>query len=160
MSEEKMEVSRRKIIGYGWIVTTAVVIGELIAGTFALLWPKIKGRGAEKILIAGKVADFPVGKVALFRKERIFVIRMDRGLLAVSAVCTHLHCVVRWTETKREFECPCHGGKYNVKGEVIAGPPPRPLDIYPIEIVADKIVVDTSKVVKRKKFDPSQLVPV
>lgn len=159
MTEEEKGVSRRKIIGYGWIAATAVVVGELIGGTFAFLWPKVKGKRFEKILIAGKIDDFHVGKIVHFRKERVFVNRMDKGFLALSAVCTHLRCVVRWTGPKNMFECPCHGGKFNAVGEVLAGPPPRPLDIYPIKIAEDKIVVDTSKAVKRKKFRRSQLVP-
>nr|NIM96637.1 Rieske 2Fe-2S domain-containing protein [candidate division Zixibacteria bacterium] len=78
--------------------------------------------------------------------------------LAFSAICTHLRCIVRWTEAKNVFECPCHGAKFNAVGEVVEGPPPRPMDIYPIEIVEDNIVVDTSKATQREKFERSQLV--
>lgn len=158
MSEEERGISRRKLIGYGWIAATAIVAAELIGGTLAYLWPKIKGKRAEKLLIAGKIDDFHVGKIVLFRKEKVFINRMDKGFLAMSAVCTHLRCVVRWTEPKNMFECPCHGGKFSPVGEVLEGPPPRPLDIFPIEIVEDKIVVDTSKLVQRRKFQRSQLV--
>ena len=158
MIEEKRGISRRKIIGYGWIAATAVIVGELTGGTLAYLWPKIKGKKGEKILVAGKIDDFQVGKVVPFRKEKVFINRMDKGFLAFSAVCTHLRCIVRWTEPKRVFECPCHGATFSPVGEVLKGPPPRPMDIYPIEIVEDKIVVDTSKVIKRKKFHRSQLV--
>jgi cytochrome b6-f complex iron-sulfur subunit len=83
---------------------------------------------------------------------------MDKGFLAFSAVCTHLNCIVRWNELKKVFECPCHGATFNAVGEVLEGPPPRPMDIYPIEIVEDKIVVDTRKAKKREKFHRSQLV--
>ena len=158
MTEEERGISRRKLIGYGWIAATAVIVGELIGGTLAYLWPKVKGKTAKKILIAGKVNDIPVGTVALFRKEKVFINRMDKGFLAFSAVCTHLACIVRWNDLKKVFECPCHGATFNAVGEVLEGPPPRPMDIYPIEIVEDKIVVDTSKVIKRKKFHRSQLV--
>ncbi len=158
MTEEERGISRRKIIGYGWIAATAVVVGELIGGTLAFLWPKVRGEKAKKLLIAGKVDDFPVGEVALFRKEKVFIYRMDKGFLAFSAICTHLRCIVRWTESKEIFECPCHGAKFNAVGEVLVGPPPRPMDIYPIEVLEDNIVVDTSKATQRKKFDRSQLL--
>lgn len=157
MAEEERGISRRRLIGYGWIAATFIVAGELIGGTLAYLWPKMKGERGERILIAGKIDDFPVGKIHLFRKERVFINRMDKGFLAFSAICTHLRCVVRWTEPKKVFECPCHGAVFNSVGEVLTGPPPRPMDIYPIKIVEDKIVVDTSKAIQRKKFDPSQL---
>jgi len=158
MTEEERGISRRKIIGYGWIAATAVIVGELIGGTLAFLWPKVRGEKAEKLLIAGKVDDLPEGKMTIFRKEKVFINRTDRGFLALSAICTHLRCVVRWTEPKKVFECPCHGAKFNAVGEVLEGPPPRPMDRYPIEIVEDKIVVDTTKAIQRKKFHRSELV--
>jgi len=158
MAEEEKGISRRKLIGYGWIAATAVIIGELTAGTLAYLWPKVKGKRAKTILIAGKVNDFPVGKVLLFRKEKIFINRMDKGFLAFSAVCTHLACIVRWNDPKKVFECPCHGATFSAVGEVLEGPPPRPMDLYPIEIVEDKIVVDARKAIRRDKFHKSQLV--
>ncbi len=160
MAEGNRGVSRRKIIGYGWIAATTVIVGELIGGTFAYLWPKVRGERAERLLIPGKVEDFQVGKMAIFRKEKVFINRTDEGLLAMSAICTHLRCVVRWTEPKNIFECPCHGAEFNTVGEVLAGPPPRPLDIYPIKIAENKIVVETNKAIQRKKFDPTQLIRV
>ncbi len=158
MAEEERGISRRKLIGYGWLAATAVIVGELIGGTLAYLWPKIKEKPGEKILIAGKIDDFQVGKVVLFRKEKVFINRMAEGFMAMSAICTHLRCVVRWTEPREVFECPCHGAKFNPVGEVLEGPPPRPMDLYPIEIVEDKIVVDINKPIQRKSYHRSQLV--
>jgi cytochrome b6-f complex iron-sulfur subunit len=160
MAEEDRGISRRKMIGYGWIAATAVIAGELMGGTLAYLWPKARGEKAAKLLIAGKVDDFHVEKMAIFRKEKVFINRMDDGLLAMSAICTHLRCIVRWNEQKKVFDCPCHGAHFNAVGEVLAGPPPRPLDIHSVKSVGEKIVVDTSKVIKRKKFDRTQLLRV
>jgi cytochrome b6-f complex iron-sulfur subunit len=47
---------------------------------------------------------------------------------ALTAVCTHLGCVVQWQEGKGEFLCPCHGGRFSAAGAVLGGPPPRPLE--------------------------------
>ena len=46
---------------------------------------------------------------------------------ALSAVCTHLGCNVRWRPEDSKFACPCHEGFYDANGDVISGPPPRPL---------------------------------
>lgn len=46
---------------------------------------------------------------------------------ALSAVCTHLGCNVRWRPEDSKFACPCHAGFYDANGDVISGPPPRPL---------------------------------
>ena len=151
-------ISRRKLIGYAWIAAGALAIGELIFGTFAFLWPRKKENKGEKILIAGKAQDFRVGDVVYFRKERVFVGRTEQGFLAFSAVCTHLNCVVNWNEIQKKFECPCHGAKFNSMGEVLEGPPPRPLDLYPLKIVEEKVVIDMVGTIERRRFEPSQVI--
>jgi cytochrome b6-f complex iron-sulfur subunit len=156
----KKPISRRKFIIYAWIAAAAVVVGELIAGTFAFLWPRRKREQGEKIFVAGKVNDYKIGEVVAFRRERTFIVRLEGGFLAMSSICTHLRCIVSWNERIKEFECPCHGGKFNESGEVLTGPPPRPLDLYKLEIAKGNLVVDLERVIERKKFDPSQLVRV
>lgn len=47
---------------------------------------------------------------------------------ALSATCTHLGCQVRWDADSSRFRCPCHGGVFDAQGNVVEGPPPRPLD--------------------------------
>jgi cytochrome b6-f complex iron-sulfur subunit len=155
---DKIPISRRRFIAYAWIVAGAIVIGELMGGSFAFLWPRKRRGKEEKVFIAGKVSDFKIGEVVPFRKEKSFVIRLEGGFLAISSVCTHLHCIVNWNGVTKRFECPCHGAKFNKEGEVLEGPPPRPLDLYKLEVTAGNVVIDTEITIERKKFDPSQLV--
>ena len=143
---------------YAWIGAAVLVIGELIGGTFAFLWPRRRQAKGENLFVAGKVTDFKVGEVIPFRKEKAFVIRTEGGFLAVSGICPHLHCIVNWNEVLKKFECPCHGAKFNPMGEVLEGPPPRPLDLYKLQVVVEKLVIDTASLIERKKFDPSQWV--
>ncbi|MFQ6078814.1 MAG: ubiquinol-cytochrome c reductase iron-sulfur subunit [Thermodesulfobacteriota bacterium] len=154
-----MNISRRKFVGTAWILAGIALIGELIAGTIAFLWPRSRER-KEELFIAGKVEDFKGGSIVSFRREKLHINRLDEGFLAMSSICTHLRCIVPWVERNNLFECPCHGGKYNRVGEVVAGPPPRPLDLHPVKIVEDKIVVDIGTVIRRKKFVSSQVVSV
>ncbi len=155
---DKKPISRRRLIAYAWIGAAAIMVSELIGGTLAFLWPRRKRGREEKIFIAGKVADFKVGEVVAFRKEKTFVVRSEGGFLAMSSICPHLHCIVNWNEMTKKFECPCHGAKFNPYGEVIEGPPPRPLDLHKLEVAAGNVVIDTEMVIERKKFDPSQWV--
>ncbi len=157
---DKKPISRRRFIAYAWIVAAAVVMSELIGGTFAFLWPRRKGEKIETVFIGGKVTDFKVGEVVPLRKERTYIVRTEGGFLAISSVCTHLHCIVNWNAVIKEFECPCHGAKFNQNGEVLEGPPPRPLDLYKLQIVAGNVVVDRANPIERNKFEPSQVIKV
>lgn len=154
-----MSISRRKFIGTAWILAGAVIAGEMIAGTIAYLWPRTRER-KEKLFIAGKVEDFKVGTIVSFRKEKLYINRLNEGFLAMSSICTHLRCIAPWVEKNYRFECPCHAGVFNRVGEVVSGPPPRPLDLYPVKIVGDKVVVDTGTFIRRKKFASSQVAAV
>jgi Rieske Fe-S protein len=63
----------------------------------------------------GRVVDRGLEKVAAYRD--------DGGTLhCVSAVCTHLQCVVRWNGADRSWDCPCHGSRFDVEGRVVQGP--------------------------------------
>lgn len=62
-------------------------------------------------------------------------------LTAFSPVCTHLGCLVKWDNISKEFICACHGGKYDIDGNVIAGPPPKPLERLPFEIKDGKLYI-------------------
>ncbi len=158
MTIDKELISRRKLIVSAWIIAAIIVVGDFIGGIFAFLWPRKRKEKEEKIFVAGKVADFKVGEVVPFRKEKTFVVRLEGGFLAISSICTHLHCIVNWNAVTKRFECPCHGAKFNKQGEVLEGPPPRPLDINKIEVAAGNVVIDTGVIIERKKFDPSQLI--
>lgn len=68
------------------------------------------------------------------RKSRVFIVSSPEGIAVLSAVCSHLGCLVNYRKETREFVCPCHGGKYDIAGKNIAGPPPMPLTAYPVEV--------------------------
>ena len=72
---------------------------------------------------------------------KAFVVSSGAGLMALSPVCSHLGCLVNWNSHRREFLCPCHGGRYTMTGAVIGGPPPAPLTRLPFEIKDGKMYV-------------------
>lgn len=73
----------------------------------------------------GRPEDFPLGARHYLEGPRLFVGRDARGLYALSAVCTHLGCIVRGES--EGFACPCHGSLYDKTGRVVRGPAPRAL---------------------------------
>jgi Rieske Fe-S protein len=65
--------------------------------------------------------------------QRLAVFRDETGLLrAVSAKCTHMGCTVDWNDGEKMWNCPCHGSRYGVDGEVIRGPAAKALAPQPI----------------------------
>ncbi len=64
------------------------------------------------------------------------VVRNAGKLIAYSAVCTHLGCLVKWQQNDDTFLCPCHAGRYDINGKNISGPPPAPLPKYSVTIDA------------------------
>ena len=60
----------------------------------------------------------------------------DGALHAVSAVCTHLGCLVRWNRAESTWDCPCHGSRFDPQGRVVHGPASKVL--APKEIGAER----------------------
>lgn len=65
-------------------------------------------------------------------QQKTFYIRANKNdpskPIVLSAKCSHLGCTVAWNEEKNEFQCPCHGGRFDEHGTVLGGPPPAPLE--------------------------------
>jgi menaquinol-cytochrome c reductase iron-sulfur subunit len=70
----------------------------------------------------------------------------DDQFIAFSMNCTHLGCPVRWLADANLFMCPCHGGVFYANGSVASGPPPKPLNQYPVRVQNDEVQILTSPV--------------
>lgn len=62
--------------------------------------------------------------------EAVYVVKINNRIRALSNVCSHMQCPVRWDATLHQFLCPCHGGLYDITGNNVGGPPPKPLPEY------------------------------
>jgi len=66
----------------------------------------------------------------------VIVIRVaDGDIRAFSGTCTHLDCIVEYQNSARRIWCNCHNGEYNLQGQQVAGPPPRPLEPFRVDLV-------------------------
>ena len=100
--------------------------------------------------------DYPVG-YTFDAAHRLYVIRNANAFHVISAICTHLGCNVQWKGT--EFDCPCHGSRFNPDGTVISGPAPQPLPWFEANESPDGFLqVDTAEPVARGfRFVPPNL---
>ena len=101
-------------------------------------------RDAERTVSAGLLADYRLGEGRLVRHgvTPFYVVRLDATrVLALSAVCTHVRCILGYEPARRTLVCPCHDGRFDLSGNVLSGPPPRPLPGYPASVRAGEIFV-------------------
>jgi cytochrome b6-f complex iron-sulfur subunit len=149
-------LSRRSFLGLAFFGSLGLLLAQSVAALLNYLKPISTGGFGEEIF-AGKVEEFAIGSVNRVAAGRFYLSRTDAGLMALYQKCTHLGCAVPWVEEEGQFHCPCHGSVFNQNGEVIGGPAPRPLDIFPVTVRTGEVWVDTGKPVERNKHDPSQI---
>jgi len=103
-------------------------------------------KNSKKLRIyATNLDELPINSSKTFKdlygKDFLIIRTGEKEVKALSTVCTHLGCTVYWQSDKQRFFCPCHQGMFDVNGNVIAGPPPRKLDSYKIEIDGNNVFV-------------------
>jgi cytochrome b6-f complex iron-sulfur subunit len=152
-------ISRRNFLGLAFAGSLAALSVQWLAALVKFLQPP-KTAGFGGLVYAGRVEEFPMGSVNWVMAGRFYIVRNEAGLLAIYQKCTHLGCSVPWAEAEGQFHCPCHGSLYNQVGEVIGGPAPRPMDIFPVKIQNGEVWVDTGQPVQRSHYDPSQATEV
>jgi len=131
---------RRAFLGIclgGLTASAAVAVGYPV---YRYLAPLQKENSAGKVVIPEE--ELPAGGAKFFEyagSTAVMVRKQGGDLVALSAVCTHLGCIVQWEKEKQDFLCPCHGGRFTPEGAVISGPPPKPLAKIPF-VVANGVI--------------------
>lgn len=138
-----MEIEgRRKFLGVCLAGASVAAAAAAAYPVLRYLAPPSKGPGIEKVSFAE--TDLPEGEAKFFEfaGSSAVLVRTKTGeTIALSAVCTHLGCIVQWVKNSQSFLCPCHGGQFAVDGTVLAGPPPRPLAKLAVTVAEGKITV-------------------
>lgn len=155
--KSRKSLSRGEFLGWAWGVSLIGLFGQAGVALIDFFKPRVEPGSFGSKVVAGQVNEFPPGTVSHIPKGRFFISRLEDGkMLVLWHRCTHLGCTVPWREDEHQFHCPCHSSLFNTKGEVIGGPAPRPLDLFPMEVVNGQVVVDTSHPIERDHYDPSQ----
>ena len=137
-------VNRRRLLQFLWGGGIgASILSFLYPILSFVLPPRTQGPGSESQEV-GKAEELKPnsGRVFQFGNQPALLIRTPEGdLRAFTAVCTHLGCTVRYEPDSKVIWCPCHNGMFDLHGRNIAGPPPRPLTEYQVNLREGKIVV-------------------
>jgi cytochrome b6-f complex iron-sulfur subunit len=171
---EAIGVSRRQFFNRAAITLMSAGLGAFAAASFvAFLWPTATGGFGGKVpvgrfndIISGIrssggffyapearawITEFPAD--ALGKAEAVYqdslMPGIRSGLIASYQKCPHLGCRVPECVSSGWFECGCHGSQYNRVGEKKAGPAPRGLDHFPLEISpSGDVTIDTGVIVQ------------
>jgi len=166
MSEAKAEPSESRrgflkkliagLFGLGFLAGTWTFLRSLV--------PNVLYEPPRRFKI-GAPSNFQSG-VHFLDQHRLFVVRADNSFHAISAVCSHLGCTVKFAPFKQEkeltvrkltyrsrgeFRCACHGSMFRDEGTNFSGPAPRPLQWYRLELLPEdgQLMVDMSSQVDR-----------
>ena len=130
-----------------WLLYT---LGAAVASTVAvLLYPVARflqprpatSAGALEVAAPYKVSDLKADAEGRwpppfeFNGKPCLLVRAPNGeIRAFNAICTHVACTVEFRPAEGDIFCNCHNGVYNLNGQNVSGPPPRPLQEYKVTI--------------------------
>ena len=148
--QPKKKLGRQDFLKLG-IAAVGATIGAGIGlpAVAYVVGPALKKDQAQNWIQLGAVSKIPLGEPTLFkfkiqtqtgwivdeREVSVYILTDDgREFAALSNICTHLGCRVRWIADNQQFFCPCHNAAFDKEGNILAGPPPRPLDRFEVKV--------------------------
>ncbi|WP_029035668.1 ubiquinol-cytochrome c reductase iron-sulfur subunit [Salinimicrobium terrae] len=144
-SKRATHVSRREFAKFLGLLSGAFALSNGFIVIRAMAFPDERLEGEHFVVDADKV---PVGEMLQFEiggEDLIpyILIRLEENKWrAFEQKCTHLTCAVRYREDVNKIECPCHNGWFSADtGEVLQGPPPRPLPQLEVVVREGKVYV-------------------
>jgi Rieske Fe-S protein len=143
MAEDKNSSRRRFInilLGGGFVGW----LGSVLYPLFSFLKPPPVAEANVGSVSAGLASEIPnnSGQIVRFGRTPVILVKTEEGeFSAFSATCTHLDCIVQYRDDLRRIWCACHNGQYDLTGRNVAGPPPKPLTQYKVNIVNDEVLI-------------------
>ena len=137
-------MTRRNLLNYllgtGAFATLCAIFYPVLR---FMIPPRIVESSASSV-VAAKISEIKPneGKIFKFGSKPGILIETSSGeYRAFSAICTHLDCTVQYRSDEKLIWCACHNGRYDLTGKNIAGPPPRPLEEFTVNVRSEEIVV-------------------
>jgi len=154
---ENNQISRRNFMGFAtWAIGGLIGLGMGIPAIAYIAGPALKAKSTQEWIRLGAASKVELDTPTLFKTtiERqtgwivneedvsVYVLTENgRDFIAMSNICTHLGCRVRWISKDEKFFCPCHNAVFDKSGLVVTGPPPEPLERYEVKVEDDQLYV-------------------
>ena len=128
------------LLGAGF-VSTLVAIAYPV---WRFLIPPASGEPVTQSVVAAQASQVKLNSGMLFKfgsRPGLLIRTQEGDLQAFNAVCTHLDCTVQYKADTSQIWCACHNGLYDLSGNVVSGPPPRPLERLVVNQRGEDVVV-------------------
>ncbi len=141
-------MKRRSFLSVLIKIAGTAIGGFVLYPVARYLIPPPSPEAATRRVVAARKDELAPGSFKIFPfggQPGLLVRTADGSYRAFSAVCTHLGCTVQYRPDQKLIWCACHNGQYDLGGRNVAGPPPRPLEVYAVHESGDEIVVEKAK---------------
>jgi cytochrome b6-f complex iron-sulfur subunit len=139
-------MKRREWLLYGGLAAGSLgIVGTLINVLLKFLWPpqELLKKEKETGKVMFNVDEIPegIGKKFSYKGRPYILIKKGNEFYVLSAVCTHLGCLVDYDAGSNTLQCPCHGAIFSLNGSVLKGPAPSPLNLLPVKVEDNKVII-------------------
>ena len=129
-----------RILGTGFVSTMVAMAYPV----WRYLIPPVSGEPATQSVVAAQASQVTPNSGLLFKfgsKPGLLIRTPEGELQAFNAVCTHLECTVQYKADTSQIWCACHNGLYDLQGQNVSGPPPRPLERLVVNQRGEDVIV-------------------
>lgn len=156
-NEKDKEINRKDFLSTATFTLTGLIgLGLGIPALIYVIGPALQPEEEQNWIRLGSASKVELGTPTLFKatieRQTGWIVNQDeisfyiltengREFIAMSNICTHLGCRVRWIEDRDSFFCPCHNAEFAKDGSVVSGPPPSPLERFEVKVEDDQLFV-------------------
>ena len=129
-----------RILGTGFVSTMVAMAYPV----WRYLIPPVSCEPATQSVVAAQASQVTPNSGLLFKfgsKPGLLIRTPEGELQAFNAVCTHLECTVQYKADTSQIWCACHNGLYDLQGQNVSGPPPRPLERLVVNQRGEDVIV-------------------
>ena len=137
-------MKRRSFIDWLLGGSLTATIASVVYPIVEFLIPPAVTESQQNNIAAAKSGDLKPNTAKIFKfgsRPGILIRTQEGDFRAFSATCTHLECTVQYRDDLQRMWCACHGGQFDLNGINVAGPPPRPLEQYTVNVAGDDVFV-------------------